>query len=681
MPAAWPAFFWRLKETAMKISNTHGPLKPAGALALALILAACGGGGGGGDTAPEDKKAALSVSKPGELAAYVQERLRTLERQGRLGYGGVYGGDGVPSVDVVTPVAGVAAPPPRSSTLVQEQGVDEADIIQTDGNTLYTLQPKSGAPGAVLNIYARGSDGRANAVATLPLDTDGARAVQDPGMVASTDQRALAVISQNWTLVAQPDACPNCPTGLNIVAPQWGRSSVNVQRVDVSDPAKARAGERISIDGYLVDSRRIGDKLYVVTSHHPALPVLMLPATATAAQREASIASLTAADLLPRMRRNGGAGEPLLADTDCFLQGANASTSVQITTVTIFDLASSSLARSSRCFVGGAEALYMTSQSLYLATTTGLVGGDAINPAVGLNTDLHKFALQNGSVTYRGSGQVKGHLGWDRERKSLRLSEHNGDLRVLSYTGPFGWWGPQDPSSPPTTPPSPATLTVLRESSNSLQTVSTLPNSNRPAAIGKPGEQVYAVRFVGDRAYVVTFRRIDPLYVLDLSNPADPKTVGELEVAGFSDYLFPLANNLLLGVGKDADSRGVATGVKLALFDVGNPAAPAQKASITLGTSGSSSALDYSRHGLNMMVLGNTARVALPVNLANTTFADWQHGLQRVDINTQAGTMNAKPLIAATNNVAYAPLWLERAAQIGDKVYFLNNGELSTHDW
>jgi Beta propeller domain len=671
----------------MKISNTHRPVQLVGVLALALSLVACGGGGGDVDTPPEEKKVALSASKPGELAAYVQERLRALERQGLLGHRGVYGDGGGPSMGVVSPVAGgVAAPPPRSSTLVQEQGVDEADIIQTDGNTLYTLQPASDGRAEVLNIYARASDGKANALGRLTLPSDG-WLFYDQGMVASSDQRALAVISQHWSLVAQPDACLSCPVGgLSVVSPQWSRQSVNVQRVDVSDPANARVGERVSIDGYLVDSRRIGDKLYVVSSHYPALPVLYLPATATAAQRATSIANLTAADLLPRMRRNGGASEPLLADTDCFLQGDNGSTAVQITTVTVFDLSSASLARTSRCFIGGAEALYMTPQSLYLATTrwVGSPGGPAIDPIrpEGISTDVHKFALQDGSVVYRGSGQVKGHLGWDRERNSLRLSEYNGDLRVLSYTGQFGWFGLQDPGSPPTTSPSPATLTVLRENSGVLQTVSTLPNSNRPEAIGKPGEQVYAVRFVGDRGYVVTFRRIDPLYVLDLSNPADPKTVGELEVAGFSDYLFPLANNLLLGVGKDADSRGVATGVKLALFDVSNPAAPAQKASITLGTSGSSSALDYSRHGLNMLVLGDTARVALPVNLANATFSNWQHGLQRVEVNTQAGTMTAKPWIAATTpSLGYAPLWQERAAQIGDQVYFLNNGELTTHDW
>ncbi len=666
----------------MKISNNQLPIRLAATLALALSLVACGGGSGS-DTPPEDKKVALSASKPGELATYVQERLRLLERMGRLGNGGVYGGDGVPSVGIVTPVAGAISPPPRSSTLVQEQGVDEADIIQTDGNTLYTLQPKSGGPGAVINIYARASDGKANALGVLALPNDGALDIHGQGMVASSDQRALAVISQNWAVVSQPDACPACSTAPGLTVPQWGRSSVNVQRVDVSDPAKASVGERVSMDGYLVDSRRIGDKLYVVSSHHPALPVMVLPATATAAQREASIASLSAADLLPRIRRNGGASEPLLADTDCFLQGANGSTTVQITTVTIFDLASSNLAHSSRCFVGGAEALYMTTQSLYLATTRWTFPADSV--ALGMppdiSIDLHKFALQDGGVVYRASGEVKGHLGWDPQRKSLRLSEHNGDLRVLTYTGTFGWWGLQDPSSPPTTPPSPATLTVLREGGGTLQTVSTLPNSQRPAAIGKPGEQVYGVRFVGDRGYVVTFRRIDPLYVLDLSNPADPKTVGELEVAGFSDYLFPLANKLLLGVGKDADSRGVATGVKLALFDVGNPAAPALKASITLGTSGSSSALDHSRHGLNMLVLGNTARLALPVNLANAAFADWQHGLQRVEVDTQAGTMSAKPWIAATNNQPYASLGQERAAQIGDKVYFLNNGDLTTHDW
>jgi hypothetical protein len=642
--------------------------------ALATVLAACGGGSAGPTV--EGHQAALSASKPGELAQFVQGKLRTLQAQGRLlAPQPTLIGDGTQAVSLSP---GVAAAPPMSGTLVQEEGVDEADLLKTDGRHLYTLQPQVDA-GVRVAAYARASDGRADALGSLVLPTDGARSISADGMVLSVDQKSLAVISQHWAHRPDDTTCPEVCTGIAIPSM---RSSVHVQRVDVTDPAAVAAGERISIDGALVDSRRIGDWLYLVTTHRPVLAAEQLPATATPAQREAAIAKLTAADVLPRMRRNGGAPVPLLADTDCLLQTGNASTNIQFTTVTVFDLKSPTLAHSNRCFAGGSEALYLSPGNLYIATTRwdDPTGAASVGFPSDTRTDIHKFALAGGSVAYRGSGSVDGHLGWDPQRKSFRLSEHNGDLRVLTYTGSFGWFTIQDAQ---TAPPSPARLTVLRERSSdqTLQVVATLPNAARPAHIGKPGEQVYGVRFLGDRAYVVTFRRTDPLYVLDLSDPADPRTVGEVEVAGFSESLFVLPNNLLLGVGRDADQSGRITGLKVALFDVHNPAAPAERSALTLGMEGSASTLDSARHGLSLRVKDNVVRLALPMVLATTPHADWQHGLQKLEVDTSARTLRALGWAGAVGNGLQASLWLERSVQIGDTVYYLSQGTLTSQAW
>ena len=96
------------------------------------------------------------------------------------------------------------------------------------------------------------------------------------------------------------------------------------------------------------------------------------------------------------------------------------------------------------------------------------------------------------------------------------------------------------------------------------------------------------MRFVGDRGYLVTFRQVDPLYVLDLSDPADPRSAAVLEVPGFSDWLFPLDGGLLFGVGKDADATGRQQGVKVALFDVRDAANPRVLDSRRYGQPGSS---------------------------------------------------------------------------------------------
>ena len=359
----------------------------AGMVALLLTLAACGGGEA---EAPQPDSTALAVSQPGELASYVQTRLRSQAAGAMVTTAGMP----VPAfVDATS-----SAAPARSGTLLQEPGVDEADLIQSDGARIYTLQPPaSNETASRLSVHTRAANGSAPRSASLLLPNDGASNISVDGMVLHQAQRALGVVSQHWTSAPLAAVCLGCTS---LVAQQWMRSSVQVLRVDLADASGARAGERIDIDGQLVGTRRIGDWLYVVSTHNPLLPTDLLPSGATAAEREAAIARISAADVLPRMRRNGGASEALLGDTDCYVQRSNASATVQITTITLFDLRSATLARSSRCFVGGSEALYMSPSSLYLATARwnyqALSGGSGsamtmlIYPA-DIRTDIHKF--------------------------------------------------------------------------------------------------------------------------------------------------------------------------------------------------------------------------------------------------------------------------------------------------
>lgn len=651
--------------------------RQAAAVSLATLLVACGGGGSGPAPAPEDGRAtALAVSRPGELATYVQERLRQREAAG-----GTVGAGG----DVLAAPTASAAPPPRSGTTLQEAGVDEPDLLQSDGQHFYALDGTQGQP--VLRIYARGGDGRALPVKSLPLAIDEAVSTSADGLVLDPSARALAAVSQRWHRsdeggVICTDICPATASGL---VPMWLRSSVAVQRVDVSDPGAASAGEHISIDGQLVASRRIGDTLLLVSSWTPRLPIDALPYTASAAERAQVIARTSAADVLPRMRRNGGAATTLLRDTDCWTQPGNGSTQVQVTTITLFDLRAPTLAPRSRCFVGGTEALYMSPDSLYLATTrwTYPSASAALVYPPEVKTDIHKFVLSAGELVYRASGEVPGHLGWNPALKSYRFSEWNGDLRLVTYTGSMGWATVANAGS---TPPSPARLTVLREraSDQTLQPVATLPNTQRPEALGKPGEQVYAVRFIGPRGYVVTFRTVDPLYVLDLSDPADPRVTGALEVPGVSDQLFPLADGLLLGVGRDVTDTGRLGGLKVALFDTRNAAQPRQIDSVTLGSAGSASALDQSPHGLNWLTVEGVARIALPVSLASPSgsfSSTWQRGLARFEVDLAARSLRTQPTLGAGGDAGHGYVGGDRSLQVGAMVYHLRGGTLTGYDW
>lgn len=632
------------------------------ALCALVLLAACGGG----DTPPAEPRttAALVPARPGDLAAYVVERLRA--RQGS---------------PLLTTAAGAAPPSAaavvgadsRSQTLVQEAGVDEDDLIKADAGSVYTLH------GGELRRDRLNPDGSLERLQALALPPETGDFHTDfQGLHLAEAAGRIVVLGNGWKLGDWGGGC-----GPADICPAFGQITIvpTVQHVLLQPVALGTtmaAQTRVVIDGRLVGTRRIGTQLVVVTTHVPALAVDAMPPTATAAEREAALAALTAADLLPKVRIGSAAPVPLVAETECHLQPGNGSPVVEITTITVLDLASETLARQSRCFVGGTEALYMAPEALYLATTRDTYPVDTV-PLVyppNITTDVHKFELAGGAATYRASGSVPGHLGWDTTRKSYRLSDWNGHLRVLSFTGSIGWATAGDAG---TTPPSPATLTVLRQDGDQLREVSRLPNARRPAAIGKPDEQIFAVRFVEDRGYVVTYRVVDPLYVLDLSDPADPRTAGELEVTGFSQDLVPMGSGWLFGVGREAGPDGVVTGLKLALFDVRDATAPKLQAAQVLGGPGSGTALDSSRQGLNLKWQDGVARVALPVQLVQT--GSVQHGLQRIEVNPAAGTLALKPLVESAPEAGWSTLAADRSLQIGDRVLWLSDGRLDTFDW
>ncbi len=691
-------------------------------LAGAAVLTACGGSSGGAGAVPDTvppplagvvpSPVQLQASQSGELLAYVQARLTAQINQGLSSNGAnavALGGTVSPAFSAST-VAGATAEatPAFASTTLQEGGVDEADLMKTDGARIFTLgvAAPGGSSLSALKTYVRQINGDAVLASQLALPVG----YRFEGMHLSANGSQIALVGQTQAtgLAFSPDGFTVTTFAPSTYAPP----QTIVQQVSAVAGLPLATSRTLVIEGQLIDTRTIDNTLYVVTSWFPRFDTIYPATGATVAERKDAIARVSLAQVLPSVTVTtglNGLGTPpvkqaLLADTDCHVQAANASSAVQLTTVTAINLASPNLERSSRCLLGGVNSIYMSAKNLYLATSrySVLTAGSGQSPSLvypGLPiTDIHKFAVNAMTVSYRGSGEVAGHLGWDASKTAYRMSEYQNDLRVVTYANNLGWWGEPNRVTKGSIA-SPAQLTVLREdtATGQLKTLATLPNASRPAPIGLAGEQIYAVRFVADRAYVVTFRRIDPLYVLDLTNPADPKQVGELKTNGYSDFLLPVGAagaGLLLGVGKDATDAGIVQGVKVSLFDVSNPAAPAELASRVLGKAGSLSGLDYSRHGVNVFNVGNVTRVALPVRLSDTLvpgsvfYRASAHNLARFEVDTILKTLTDKPSLPgqtfATENAAYqaSSLGFERSVQIGGQIYYLGSqGSLTASGW
>jgi uncharacterized secreted protein with C-terminal beta-propeller domain len=218
--------------------------------------------------------------------------------------------------------------------------------------------------------------------------------------------------------------------------------------------------------------------------------------------------------------------------------------------------------------MAGAETVYGSPTGLYVASrryVPALESGQSL--PLHMRTEIHRFdASRPGETAYASSGEVTGFV-----LNQYSLSEHDGRLRVATTLPEAN--GFQGESM----------VTVLSRYDRFLARVGEV------RGLGK-GERIYAVRFIGDTGYVVTFRQTDPLYTIDVSDPEKPRVVGELKILGYSAYLHPVSDRLLLGIGQDATEEGRRQGSQLSLFDVSDLRAPKRVAQASLGADSASDA-------------------------------------------------------------------------------------------
>jgi uncharacterized secreted protein with C-terminal beta-propeller domain len=226
-----------------------------------------------------------------------------------------------------------------------------------------------------------------------------------------------------------------------------------------------------------------------------------------------------------------------------------------------------------------AQTVYGSTKHLYVATQRWVAPDTPIARLPDAATTLiSRFDVSDPDhTTYEGSGSVPGYL-----LNQFSMSEQGGDLRVASTTEPVWWEGAQQV-------PSRSLVTVLRRGAGGALT-----RIGQVDGLGH-GERIFSVRFLGDVGYVVTFRQIDPLYVVDLSKPEAPRVRGELKLLGYSAYLHPVGNGRLLGIGQDATPEGRTKGSQVTLFDVSGPENPSILAQRSLGGQ-SSSDVEYDSH-------------------------------------------------------------------------------------
>ncbi len=519
---------------------------------LAVLVAAALGATSESSAAPKAPRL-VAFGTCGQLLGHVKSQA------GR--FVGPYGFGARGGIELGAPAAPARAAAPQegvdySGTNVQEEGVDEPDLVKTNGETLFSV-----AKGWLNSVDVR--ERRPRLLDSLKLQEG-----LTHELLLHGDR--LLVLSRGGFWIE-----PLPALAARIMQPAPAQSVL--AEIDVSNPKRLRLVRTLTLDGSYVAARLVGGKVRIVAaSQVPVKLPFVRPKGSTAqAAAEATkrnrtvIASSRVTAWLPsyRVKRPGRPATKARALVQCrHVKRPAAFSGLGMLTVLTVDLAKGLEPTDSLAVMTDGRIVYASPESLYVATERWDQRPSPDAPTQernGVTTAIHKFDISSPLRTqYRGSGTVSGNL-----LSQWSLSEHRGVLRVVSTETP-AWWGAGRESE--------SFLTTLRAKDGALV------QAGRIGELGK-GERVYAVRFVGDVGYVVTFRQIDPLYTVDLSVPERPRVLGELKIPGYSAYLHPIGEDLLLGIGQDADEQGRPLGTQLSVFDVSNLRRPTRLHTAALG--------------------------------------------------------------------------------------------------
>jgi len=457
-----------------------------------------------------------------------------------------------------------------TDTNLQEAAVDEADILKHNGvNIFYT---SNNSHQVNITTFEALAQKRTEALNQILFDED----IQIDALYLVNNQ--LIVLSHQYTQGEKPLVAENEE---EIYQP--GKEYVLVDIFDVQDIHHIEKRSSHKIDGNMVDSRLIGEKLYLISSFTPQFKIEYPKIYTTLSsdceayfngdadyynnpyrygacygieqeyetgryfQYDYDNPSITVEDLLPEIEGSTLSKEALVTPNRLY-SSSKEKQSTTITSISVIDIKEGTYLNSIS-YIGESYTQYASAKSLYLVSNDYPLYYDYYSYRD--RSTIYKFNLTD-QLSYQGIGTVYGN-----PINQFALSEQNNILRIAT-TDRFSW----------TSTGTHNTLYTLKEQ-NGL-----LPIQGVLDGLGETGESIRAVRFMGDKGYIVTARTSDPLYTLDLSDPLHPQKVGELHISGFSSYLHPIGEDKLLGIGQETDEYGQRKGLKIELFDVSDFAHP-----------------------------------------------------------------------------------------------------------
>ena len=452
-----------------------------------------------------------------------------------------------------------------SETNVQVEGVDEGDIVKTDGTHLYIVQGQSvrivqAHPAADMKIMST-VDFTEEFFTPQDLYIDGDR---------------LIVIGSRWTdgPIHIMDSTSSPQVEERLMAPSmiwpgpiYRAPDAEVRIYDVSDRSKPTLERKVALEGSMVSTRKIDDRLYLIVNQPYRWDVPM-----------PLLKGVSEEDVLPQFEdsRDGGR-KPVARCPDVVILPHIPSP--QYLTVAVLETDNPDAEVQLEVVLGSAENVYASLENLYVASTEWIYHWEKVSAESEEKTNLYRFALTEDGIDLEAQGSVPGHI-----LNQFSMDEYKKSFRIATTRGQ-GWNAEMNPLR--------NNLYVLNRDLERVGSIEDI----------APGEQIYSVRFIGDRAYMVTFRTIDPLFVIDTSDPRNPKILGKLKIPGYSDYLHPYDEDHILGFGKEATESKDGSfawyqGMKIALFDVSDVENPVELHKTVIGDRGTDSPLLHNHKAL-----------------------------------------------------------------------------------
>lgn len=527
--------------------------------------------------------------------------------------------EGSISFDIVG-LTGAAGDLDFSGTNIQVEGVDEADIVKTDGAYIYIAKGKK-----VFIVKAYPAE-----EAQIVTEIDVGLTVQD--LYVAGDKLVVFSYVEPYTVF------------YDAVMPEYEneKPKTRVEVYDIRDRSSPEPERALTIDGLYFNSRLIGDHVYYIVTNPAYID--------------------EDAVVLPTIRE--GKAWCVVEAMDVWYPNVTRGW-LSYHTITALNVQDPDAEVNAETFLlDEGTSLYVSLENLYIVSYNWSEG-----------SVITKIGIEDGGITFKANGTVPGYV-----LNQFSMDEHKGYFRIATTN--WGWRNRQQGNN----------VYVLDEALNTVGTLEGL----------APGEEIYSARFMGDRCYLVTFRKVDPLFAIDLSDPENPMVLGKLKIPGFSNYLHPYDEDTLIGVGKETEEAKEGDfawhqGIKISLFDVSDVENPRELAKIEVGDRGSDSPALYNHHAFLFSRARNL--LVIPILEAQIDEDDFAgdvppnfygdfvyQGAYVFDISRDGITLRGQVTHIDDDSLLRSGYWfdseyeVERSLYIEDNLYTISQGRIKIND-